>query len=142
MEEERRKSTGEVVEGEIKYAELVEVENGGRERGGEEVAVKYKGAEVGETMEVRRERAVEGVVTEDEDTELIERGEGIWRESATERVVREGEADDAALLAFDALPFTVVKMFVLNEEEFVVEVRCGFEREQGSGVVHWLCFRL
>lgn len=92
-------------------------------------------AEVGERVEVVRERAEEGVVAEDEDAELVEGGEGVRGESAAEGVVREGEADDAALLAFDALPLAVVEVFVESEEEFVVEVSFGFEGEKGGCVV-------
>lgn len=65
----------------------------------------------------------------------VEGGEGVGRESSTEGVVREGEADDATLLAFDTLPFAVVKVFVESDKEFVVEVCFGFEREEGGCIV-------
>lgn len=135
VKEARRELAGEVVEGKVEDAEFVEREEGRREGGGEVVVVDNERAEVGERVEVVRERAEEGVVAEDEDAELVEGGEGVRGESAAEGVVREGEADDAALLAFDALPLAVVEVFVESEEEFAVEVSFGFEGEEGGCVV-------
>lgn len=104
----------------------MEEENGRRERTGEIVVVEDEGFEVEELGEVG-ERSGERVVSETQDSELVEAREGVRGEGSSEAGAAEDEPDDAVLDALDALPLAVVEAVGGGIEEGVVQVGFGLE---------------